>query len=367
MTTEAVLPDLDATLPFQQRLGSFRERLDDSLAAWFDSRRDEIEPVGGATDLDRALAEFVFRGGKRVRPALVYHAYRACGGDDENGVMALAMAVELLHTYLLVHDDIMDRAETRRGAAAVHIGFECEHRARSWHGDAGHYGEAVATLVGDLAHSYAVELFSEAAESAPATRALRDCFHGMCREVIIGQYLELGVGNQESPSASDLRSILQLKSARYSVERPLQLGAIFAGAAEDRLTALSAYGLAMGEAFQLQDDLLGMFGDPGVTGKPVGEDLSEGKYTFLVYHAMERADEEERALVRAALGNPEVSAGTIERVCRLLIATGARDEVVGMVERRLTRAGDLVAEMELDADDEEFFSGLIDYLRGRNR
>ena len=234
---------------FQSTLDGFRQNLAAELDRWLRSQTVDGEAADGLTDLDESLREFIFRGGKRLRPALVHHAYSACGGDDDRVVLPLAMAVELLHTYLLVHDDIMDRAETRRGAPAAHVGFRSLHEARQWRGSAQHYGESVAILIGDLAHTYALDLFDQAAAAVEEPEALRRCFHTMCREVIVGQYLELSIGYRAHPTAAELRRILRLKSACYSVQRPIQLGALAAAAPDDQLAAWSRFGWRWGRRF----------------------------------------------------------------------------------------------------------------------
>lgn len=329
--------------------------------------RDFEESVPEAVRLMDVLSDLVLSGGKRLRPALVHFGYRACGGTDAKAVRPLEVATELLHTYLLVHDDIMDNSDVRRGTSTAHVRFRREHRRTDRQGDAEHYGTSLATLVGNLAHALAHERFTEACQGAPNEAAIRDTFSTMEEEVIGGQLLEMQLEERQEVSPETLERVLQMKSGRYSVKRPLQLGALFADAPDAQLEPLSQYGRAAGAAFQLQDDLLGMFGDPDATGKPVGDDLREGKFTFLVYHTLQRSDAEDRQFVRQALGDASLTDDEVQQVCEIMRRSGAVDRVCDMIDERLSRARDALADAALEADGETFLQGFVDYLGERNR
>jgi geranylgeranyl diphosphate synthase type I len=362
---------------FPALLEAFREKLDRELGAWLETKRRAAAAAGSPEMLELidGVGQLVVQGGKRVRPALVYHAYCACGGPADGEVLALSLATELLHTYLLIHDDVMDHAEIRRGQPAAHVRFRNAHRARGFHGDPQDFGLSVAILLGDLSHTWAVELASRAAAGRPD---LARCFAAMSEEVIGGQYLELLVaqrrGAPEPGSAGpasreeELTRVLRLKSGRYTAERPVQLGAILAGAEPEVVAELSRYGAAVGEAFQLQDDLLGMFGDAGTVGKPVGDDLREGKFTFLIHHALAAADPGQREALEDALGNPRVSPAQIAQVQRILEQTGARARVAAMIEERLQAARRALEGLPgLQPEGRLFLAGLLDYLWERER
>jgi geranylgeranyl diphosphate synthase type I len=344
----------------------------------------ELPPLAALVD---GVAHLMVQGGKRLRPALVYYTYRACGGRSEARALPLALATELLHTYLLIHDDIMDHAGVRRGQPAAHVRFRDLHRASGLRGDAEDFGRSVAILLGDLAHTYAVELFTgaltsgagsggEAAAAAPMPQRrqaeLSRCFAEMCEEVIGGQYLEYllahrglaaqqpaddatddlaaSLSNAAHPAhpattarEAELLRVLRLKSGRYTAERPIQLGALLAGAPPEVLAELSRYGTAVGEAFQLQDDLLGVFGDPATVGKPVGDDLREGKFTLLIHHALVHGSPADRRLIAAALGNAALDAADLARVQLALERSGARRAVTAMIAERLATARQALA------------------------
>ncbi len=373
LSTEAPATADPRTAPedFNGLLAGFRHKLDRVLAAWLETKRQEAISLGSPEMLELidGVGQLATQGGKRVRPALVYYTYRACGGASDEAALPLALSTELLHTYLLIHDDIMDHAETRRGLPAAHARFRESHRAHGLHGDAADFGRSVAILLGDLAQSWAVELAAESFPKAPAPRELARCFSAMCQEVIGGQYLELLVAQRRTASEDELLRVLRLKSGRYTAERPIQLGALLAGAGAETLAGLSAYGAAVGEAFQLQDDLLGMFGDPGTVGKPVDADLKEGKFTFLIRHALDRATSGQRSALETALGRPEATDAQIGDAVRVLEETGAHHAVDAMVGERLRAARAALAALEpaLRPDGRLFLAGLIDYLRERER
>ncbi len=358
---------------FRDLLRDFQSGLEGELHSWLERKQAELTAeVTEAAELTSTLDQYVLRGGKRLRPALLFYAYRACGGESREAVMPAALAVELLHTYLLIHDDIMDRAPTRRGEPTAHLVFRDQFLERGWQGDADHHGESTAILLGDLAHCYSEELFSAALlgnDGLPAAQArrLRSCFATMCQEVITGQYLEFTAGQRRDLTEEDLLQILRMKSGRYSVERPIQLGALLAGASEPLLESLSEFGLLVGEAFQLHDDLLGMFGDIRAVGKPVGGDLIEGKYTLLVHFALTGAAPEEAARLEAALGDTTLAPAEIERVTDIIRRSGAERRVVEMVEVRHAEAARVLDSLPLEEEGKNFLAGLIDYLRERNQ
>ncbi len=359
---------------FNGLLAGFREKLDRELAAWIETKREEALTSGSPETLELVdgVGLLAMQGGKRLRPALVYYTYRACGGTSDEEALPLALSTELLHTYLLIHDDIMDHAETRRGLPAAHVRFRDSHQEQRFHGDADDFGRSVAILLGDLAQSWAVELATGAAAGFRGSRELARCFAAMCQEVIGGQYLELLVAQRRDATEEELLRVLRLKSGRYTAERPIQLGALLAGAPPELLAILSRYGTAVGEAFQLQDDLLGMFGDPGATGKPVDADMREGKFTFLIHHAQARATPEQRRILGAALGNPEATTAQTTAAVRVLEETGAHKAVTAMVSERLRIARAALSELAppaitLTPDGRLFLEGLIDYLWERKR
>jgi geranylgeranyl diphosphate synthase, type I len=287
-------------------------------------------------------------GGKRIRPALLLLGFEAAGGRNRSAVMGPALALELLHTCALVHDDVIDRAPTRRGVPTIHEAAAGRHREGGWAGDAGSYGQAVAILVGDLAFVHADEAFLSG--DVPA-RALLDAFARFTvlrEEVMAGQYLDLQAATTRVTDRDLALAVATLKSGRYSVARPLEIGAILAGADQRLVAGLGAFGDPLGRAFQIRDDLLGLFGEEATTGKSVASDLAEGKRTLVIAEAVARLDGPERRELEAGLGNPSAAdPTTAARLRELLERSGGRAAAEAYVDTAIAEARIALAELDL--------------------
>ena len=270
-------------------------------------------------------------GGKGLRPAFCHAGYvagtgRAPGILDEELVRAGA-ALELLHTFALIHDDVMDGSPLRRGRPSVHAALAETHREHGWRGEVRRVSEGMAVLVGDLAFTLAHRL---AAEFRPAASQI---WHRLCGDLMTGQYLDLHGSATGNPTVDHATAVAVLKSAHYTVLGPLRLGHALSGSPTFP-DGLRQYGLLLGEAFQLRDDLLGVFGDPAETGKPVGEDLRNGKPTRLLAIATQRvtgAPERERILKR--VGDPDLNDEDVDELVEVVESTGARAEVEHLISQ----------------------------------
>lgn len=270
-----------------------------------------------------AIEKFVLRGGKRLRPAFAYWGYRGAGGPDDDHVVTATAALEFVQASALIHDDLMDASDTRRGEPAVHRQFERMHTGSGWVGEADAFGAGAAILLGDLCLTWSDELLHRCGISAEQIARARPVFDLMRTEVIAGQYLDVHAQATADRSRQRASTVARYKSAKYTVERPLLFGAAIAGANEEIQAAYSAYGLLLGEAFQLRDDVLGVFGEPTQTGKPAGDDLREGKRTYLVACAFEVADEPTAARLQQGLGNPGLDAAGVAELREIIVTTGA--------------------------------------------
>jgi len=299
--------------------------LEHEVERWTAVDADLAEPL-------TALRDLVLAGGKRLRPAFCHWAFVGAGGaPDDALVVDAGAALEMLHTFALVHDDVMDGSDRRRGRPAIHRQFIGRHTDATWRSEPRRFGEGTAILVGDFAFVYADMLFGDAPTVA------RRVFDELRLELCVGQYLDLvGTASGSSDPVQAAR-IERYKSGKYTVERPLHLGASLAGRLEELAESLSAFGLPLGEAFQLRDDLLGVFGDAEVTGKPVGDDLREGKLTPLVAVAAARADAGGARLL-GMLGRPNLTDHEVRQLQGFLVESGARDEVEHSIERLVDQA-----------------------------
>lgn len=289
------------------------------------------EPAGVEVFTDAAI-QFILGGGKRLRPTFAYWGYRGAGGADSEELVATVAALELVQASALVHDDVMDASDTRRGEPAVHRRFAALHRQHKWYGDPDGFGTAAAILLGDLCLVWSDELLHSGGFPAEMVVRARPVFDAMRTEVITGQYLDVLTQATGETTVTRALAVARLKSAKYTIERPLLLGAALADAPAAVTTAYSRYGLALGEAFQLRDDVLGVFGDPALTGKPAGDDLREGKRTYLVATARQAADPAGRALLDQRLGDPELDQAGVDQMREVLVSTGA----LARTEQRIT-------------------------------
>ncbi|MGI9032094.1 MAG: polyprenyl synthetase family protein [Acidimicrobiales bacterium] len=328
--------------------------LDDELSRWSVADPELAGPLS-------ALRDLVGAGGKRLRPAFCHWAFIGAGGDPRDPlVVDGGGALELLHTFALIHDDIMDGSATRRGADTVHVTFEARHAVEGWRGEGRRFGEGVAILVGDLAFVYADHLL---AGSPPAAIKV---FTELRLEVNVGQYLDLVGTARGRVGETEARRISRYKSGKYTVERPLHLGAALAGCLDDLAGPFSAYGLPLGEAFQMRDDLLGVFGDASVTGKPVGEDLREGKPTVLFATAVAGASGA-AARVLGRYGAADLDDDEVAALQEVLVGTGAVDAVETAIDHLVDEAVSALDRATITSEARAALVDLAHYVAGRDR
>lgn len=325
-----------------------RARISQTLTDFVAEHRQIMSGISSDTHpLVDSLSELI-TGGKRLRPAFAYWGYLAGGGKDNEAIIRACSALEFLQACALIHDDVMDNSDTRRGAPAVHKQFESLHQESNWLSDGPRFGAGAAILIGDLALSWADELiFTSGLSSAEITRA-NEIYHVMRTELMAGQYLDLLEQVRGEITVDRSATVIRFKSAKYTIERPLLMGAAIADASEETLTSLSTYGLALGEAFQLRDDVLGVFGDPEVTGKPTGDDLREGKQTMLIAKARELASPGAFQLIESSLGNSSLSSEQVTNVQNVLIECGALDEIEQRINTQLETALNAIASLSDD-------------------
>lgn len=287
-----------------------------------------------------ALTGFIGHG-KLLRPRFCYWGHAVADGRAHDELVSACVALELLHTFALIHDDVMDQSQTRRGRPSLHAGLSEQHLANGWSGDHRQYGMATGVLIGDLAFALANQL---ASELGPAARSV---WSRLVAELTAGQFLDLAGTARRDRSESTAATIARLKSARYTVTGPLQLGAALSGAALP--SALERYGDLVGEAFQLRDDLLGVFGDERTTGKPVGDDLREGKPTLLLAFGLRCHDRRVRDTLSLA-GSPALTDADVRRIADTLERCGARARVEARIADDVRSARSLLQRASLPAD-----------------
>jgi geranylgeranyl diphosphate synthase type I len=315
--------------------GDLRARVQAALDAFVAERRSVLETMGPELDvLAEALTEFL-SGGKRLRPGFCFWGHLGAGGRDSDALVVAAASLEMFQAAAIIHDDVMDASDTRRGRPAVHRRFAALHQAHGWNGAPDAFGAGAAILLGDLCLAWSDEML---VSSGLLDTAARRVFDDMRAELMAGQYLDLLEQVRGDGTVASALRVARFKSAKYTIVEPLHLGATMAGAGPAVLDSYAAYGFPLGEAFQLRDDVLGVFGDPEVTGKPAGDDLREGKRTALVAFALEQASPSQIDLVRRRLGDPSLDAAGVEELREVLVTTGAVARVEALITSRTDEA-----------------------------
>lgn len=353
------------------------------MVEFFAAQRELLEGISPETLPLLEAIESLSIGGKRLRALLSYWGWRGAGGapvTEQRGswsIVKAGMAVELFQTSALIHDDIIDRSDTRRGTLSVHKRFEAAHEQNNWRGDAFNYGLTGGILAGDLTLAWSAEVFASLGEGAIYGSPARTIFDRMRSEVLAGQYLDVYsevLDTEDADSALQRAlNVIRFKSAKYSCEHPFTIGgalALQARALESGAGAISeqhpvlagyrAFGLPLGEGFQLRDDELGVFGQPEVTGKPAGDDLREGKRTVLVALTSAALSEQEAALLHDGLGNPNLSDEQVERIRELMVSSGAFAEHERLIEDKSRAVFEALDALELDELVRAALSDIVD-------
>lgn len=344
-------------------LAALQREVDAALAPELEALRSRLVALDdGLAGLADALVDLA-SDGKRLRPVLLLLGHDLAGGRDHADVLGPALALELVHTCALLHDDVIDRSPSRRGRPTLHERFAALHREREDAvGDADAFGRALAILAGDLVLVLADDRFRAARVPSPALALAWERFTELRVEVMAGQVLDVDAAATRRVDRERALRIATLKSGRYSIARPLEIGALLAGAPPSLADALRRVGDPLGRAFQLRDDLLGVFGDEGRTGKSTSSDLAEGKRTLLVVEALERLDADDRRALEAGLGDPTLDAARTARLAELIVGSGARDAVERCIAADLAAAEDALAALDVPATPAETLRELARYL-----
>ena len=350
--------------PLRQPLevGNLRPRIQEVVDSVLGEQGGVLAAIGSdLTPLTESLVGLL-SGGKRLRAAFCYWGWRATAPDDQrswdDGVITAATGLEFLQACALIHDDVMDGSDTRRGLPAAHRQFAALHRESDWHGSPETFGVGAAILLGDLCLSWADLVLLEAPLPTDALQRAKPVYDNMRTELMAGQYLDLLEQARGGGSTERALRVVRYKSAKYTIEKPLHLGAAIAGASPAHMEALTAYGLPLGEAFQLRDDILGVFGDPSETGKPAGDDLREGKRTVLIAIATERASASQSAELRRYLGDPTLDQQGVDTLRAIITETGAADSTEELIESMLADSLHALSEADFDAEATAVLTGL---------
>jgi geranylgeranyl diphosphate synthase type I len=324
------------------------------------------ECISGMTEVIR---DYNLRGGKRIRPAYVIEGYKAVGGTDTDEIYNASLAAEILEGYLLVHDDIMDKDDLRRGGPTVHRIYR-EYYQKNINenlANATHFGNSMAIIIGDILETMAIDAIANTKfDPTLKAKAIRR-YSQVVRYTGYGQALDMLLENMpvEKVKKEDILMVHKLKTSIYTMEGPLHTGGILGGATDEQLKSYTDYAIPLGQAFQIHDDLLGMFGDEKKLGKPATSDLKEGKRTFLIVKALENGTEEQKQKIKQCLGNPNVTIQEVEEIRDIIKTTGSFDYSKNLANELAEQARTAIRNADITTEGKEYMIGIADYMVNR--
>jgi len=354
-------------MDFKQELGALKIAIDAELKNQFDiaikeARGNDIF----VADCLKYAKEIVLAGGKRIRGALLCQAYFGAGGKEKNKILKIAAAIEMVHLFLLVHDDVIDRGNLRHGKKTLHRLLAEKKAAEASIEASIHYGDSVAIIVGEMLYAIANKTMAESGFKSDILVRTLSSLQSIVATTIIGQSQDLEISYKNNATEKKVLSMYENKTARYTIEGPLHLGAILAGCNDQKkLNSLSRYAIPLGIAFQIQDDILGIFGDEKKIGKSAASDIEEGKQSLLVVKARQWASPGQKKSFNAIFGKKRLSQKEINIFKSILKSTGAYDYVKDLAGKYLQAGKKEIKKIALLPKTKEFLLGLAEYLEGR--
>ncbi len=347
-----------------EALKEYRQKIDPLLEAYFEKKIEQakkLDPL--AVEAVEAIADFTLSGGKRIRPALVYYGYLAAGGKEEQKVIEASIGIELAHSFLLIHDDIIDRDAKRHGVPTVHERYRKIGRLVAPEKDSLHFGNSMAMIAGDMASSMAYEIiFNTDFQPKTIIRAL-DKIQNIVYVTIPGEMLDVMMEVRGHATEEEILRMFEGKTSRYTFEGPLHLGAVLAEGEENIFAGLTKYSLPLGKAFQIRDDILGVFGDEKKIGKPVGSDVIEGKQTILLVKALELGNTDQKKTIKKYLGKKDLTEKELEEFRQIIRETGSLEYSQALSQGLVEESKAALSEIEFKNETaRKFLEALADYM-----
>ncbi len=353
----------------EDELKAFKARLDPKIGAYFDKVIAEADKEDAlVADAIRHSRKLVLSGGKRLRAAFMYYGYLASGGADTEKILEASVSIELIHTFLLAHDDIIDRDDMRHGVTTLHRHYANVGQTFFPKKDTEHFGNAMAIIVGDMLGAFGNDVIFRSDFAPEMKFAALSKLQNIVSFTVIGQARDIYIEYQGKASEREILSMYKNKTAKYTVEGPLHLGALLAGASAELLKEFSAYAIPLGIAFQIQDDILGIFGNAKRLGKPTGSDIQEGKITLLVSRALRDGTKEQKKRIREILAlKDKLAEKEIKEFRELIEITGARSGAKQLAEQYIEEGTHSLerARDKMDARAYNFLSSVAEYMMNR--
>jgi geranylgeranyl diphosphate synthase, type I len=345
-------------------LKKYKNRVEIHLKDYFKRKMKESEKIDPLIrQAVLAITDFTLADGKRIRPAMVYYGYLASGGKDEEKIIKISMSMELVHSFLLIHDDIIDRDEKRHGVLTVHEKYRRMGRKICSKDDRAHFGNSMAIITGDMAHAMANEIIFNSDFSPEIIIRALDKLQNIVYFTISGEMLDVVMENRGKTTEKEILNMFEAKTSRYTFEGPLHFGNILTGGDSKILNSFTKYSLPLGKAFQIRDDILGVFGDEKKTGKPVGSDVIEGKQTLLFLKALENGNSMQKKKLRKYLGKKDLKMQELEDFRKIIKETGSLEYSQNLSEKLVKESLGALCEVDFKNEEAKFFlEGIASYM-----
>jgi geranylgeranyl diphosphate synthase, type I len=348
-------------------LENYKDRLQPFLEDYFEKKLKKAHSVDPlAEESVKLVRNFTLAGGKRIRPAVMYYAYLACGGKDEERIVETSMAIELVHSFLLIHDDIIDKDELRHGVKTLNAEYRSIAENFFPKTDTEHFGNSMAMMAGDLAGSMASEiLFTSKYEPEVLIKVLQK-LQDIVYVTIPGEMLDVILEAKGTATEAEIMRMYEGKTSRYTFEGPSHLGALLAESNEETLKNFTDYSMPLGAAFQIRDDVLGVFGEQKKLGKPVGSDIIEGKQTLLVIKVREFGTKQQKERMEQLLGKEDIVEEEIEEFRQIMIDSGSLDYANNLSKKLINDSLGALEKIEMQSEDARiFFEGIAHFIVNR--
>ncbi|MCK5413232.1 MAG: polyprenyl synthetase family protein [Candidatus Pacebacteria bacterium] len=349
---------------------SLKQRVDNELREFFKYKYNQLEnniELVEFTEIIGDLENFVMSSGKRIRPILFYFGYILAGGENKKEALKTSISVELMHSYFLIHDDIMDRDDFRHGNLSMHCRYKKRVEKYLKDVDGQHFGISMAILAGDLMSSLSYEVLNDSNFEEGVKKEALKKFNNIVGNTIFGQVMDLNLDQNKNLDSEMIFKMQKYKTAKYTIEGPLHLGAILAGANGEFLKLLSNFAIPVGIAFQIQDDIIGVFGNEKKIGKPIGSDIQEGKRTFLITEAEKGADEDQKKILSSALGNKNLTQNELEKVRKVIKDAGALQNSENKAEELIKEAKNNIQCFSIDGKYKKVLNDFTDFIIMRKK
>lgn len=346
-----------------KELERFKKEVDKELEIYLDKtiKNAQKQDVVVADAL-RYVKKVILSAGKRIRPAFMYYGYLAVGGTEKQKIIHASISIELVHMYLLIHDDIMDRDNTRHGMDTVHYKYEKLGKRFFKDGDLEHFGRSMAIIIGDMIGAFGNQVVYDSKFNADLIMQALSRLQSIIAMTVIGQSQDIFIEYKKDATEADIMRMYENKTAKYTIEGPLQLGATLGGASDDERKALSAYAIPIGIAFQIQDDILGIFGSEKKLGKKVGSDIEEGKQTILVAKAKEFGTKSQKTALKNILGKKDLTRQDIKEFQKIITETGSLKYANEMARNLIIKGDKALEGMKIQKEAKDFLAGIAQYM-----